>query len=95
MGKELALRKQVRVKKDILAPHFYIIKLEFTRVYIFLIFTLKHRLCLSTIYVSSKNMKILKKKKKKKKKKKNKQPKIVIFTAVKNRCMLHGRVFVI
>ena len=22
------------------------------------------------------------------------QPKIVIFTAVKNRCMLHGRVFV-
>ena len=23
------------------------------------------------------------------------QPKIVIFTAVKNRCMLHGRVFVI
>ena len=22
------------------------------------------------------------------------QPKIVIFTAVKNRCMLHGRVFI-
>ena len=28
------------------------------------------------------------------KKVKNIQPKIVIFTAVKNRCMLHGRVFV-
>ena len=26
--------------------------------------------------------------------KKKKQPKILIFTAVKNRCMLHGRVFV-
>ena len=25
---------------------------------------------------------------------KENQPKIVIFTAVKNRCMLHGRVFV-
>ena len=28
------------------------------------------------------------------KKVKNIPPKIVIFTAVKNRCMLHGRVFV-
>ena len=34
--------------------------------------------------VLSKNMKIVTKIK----------PKIVIFTAVKNRCMLHGRVFV-
>ena len=37
-----------------------------------------------TIYVLRKNMKIIKKF----------QPKIVIFTAVKNRCMLHGRVFI-
>ena len=28
------------------------------------------------------------------KKVKKKTPKIVIFTAVKNRCMLHGRVFI-
>ena len=39
-----------------------------------------------TIYVLSKNMKIVKKKN---------QIKIVIFTAMKNRCKLHGRVFVI
>ena len=38
-----------------------------------------------TIYVLSKNMKIVK----------IFQPKIAIFIAVKNRCILHGRVFVI
>ena len=38
-----------------------------------------------TIYVLSKNMKMVKKKN---------QLKIVIFTAVKNRCILHWRVFV-
>ena len=37
-----------------------------------------------TIYVLSKNLKIVN----------INQPKIVIFTAVKNCCMLHGRVFV-
>ena len=37
-----------------------------------------------TIYVLSKNIKIIKKN----------QPKIVIFIAMKNRCILHGRVFV-
>ena len=37
-----------------------------------------------TIYVLSKTMKIVKKF----------QLKIVIFSAVKNRCILHGRVFV-
>ena len=37
-----------------------------------------------TIYVLSKNMKIVQKI----------QLKIVIFTAMKNRCILHGRVFV-
>ena len=37
-----------------------------------------------TIYVLNKNMKIVKKN----------QLKIVIFTEVKNRCILHGRVFV-
>ena len=66
-------------------------------IHFFLIFALKHRLwvlvrtaslrrfqCLPTIYVLRKNMKIIKKI----------LMKIFIFTAVKNRCMLHGRVFV-
>ena len=53
-------------------------------IHYFLIFVLKHRLWVPTIYVLIKNMK----------KVKNIQTKIVIFTAVKNRCMLHGRVFV-
>ena len=81
-----------------LTPHFYIVKLGFTGVYIFLIFDLKHRLWIlvrtaslrrfyriPTIYVLSKN-------------KKNItifHLKIIIFTAVKNCCILHGRVFVI
>ena len=59
----------------------------------FLIFALKHILWVlvltaskrvPTIYVLSKNMKLVK----------HFQLKIVIFTAVKNRCILHGRVFV-
>ena len=41
--------------------------------------------CIHNIYVLSKNMKIVKKKI---------QLKIVIFTAMENRCILHGRVFV-
>ena len=45
----------------------------------------KNFLCVPTIYVLSKNMKIMK----------TFQPKIVIFIAVKNRCMLHGHVFVV
>ena len=56
-----------------------------TRVYkglhYFLIFALKR---VPTIYVLSKNMKIVKKI----------QLKTVIFTALKNRCILHGLVFV-
>ena len=81
--------------ENLLTPHFYIVKLGFTGVYI--IFALKYRLWklvrtassrqfyrVPTIYVLSKNMKIVKKI----------ELKIVIFTAVKNRCMLHGHVFV-
>ena len=41
-------------------------------------------LACNTIYVLSKNVKVVK----------HIQQKFVIFTAVKNRCMLHGRVFV-
>ena len=75
-----------------LTPHFYIVKLGFTGVYIiFLFFALKHRLwvlvrtaSIPTIYVLSKNMKIVK----------IFRLKIVIFTALKNRCMLDGRDFV-
>ena len=65
-------------------------------IHYFLIFALKHILWVlvrttsmrrfqrePTIYVFSKNMKIVQKI----------QLKIVIFTAVKNRCILHGRVF--
>ena len=53
-----------------LTPHFYIVKLGFKGIPYFLIFALKHRLWvlvrtlnrLPTIYVLSKNMKIVKKK---------------------------------
>ena len=67
------------------APHFYIVKEGFTRVYIFLIFALKHRLCVPMIYVLSKN-------------KKNItifHLKIIIFTAMKNRRILHRHVIVL
>ena len=47
-------------------------------------FALKHRLWVLTICVLSKNKKIVK----------QIQLKIVNFTAVKNLCMSHGRVFV-
>ena len=53
-----------------ITPHFYIVKLGFTGVYI--------------IFLLSKNMNIVKKI----------QPKIVIFTAVNNLCILHEHVFV-
>ena len=53
-------------------------------IHYFLIFALKHILWVPTIYVLSKNIK----------KVKRIQLKIVIFTAVKNRCILHGLVFV-
>ena len=69
---------------DPLTPHFYIVKLGFTGVYIFLIFALKHRSWVPTIYVFSKN-------------KKNIaffHLKIFIFTAVKYYCILYGCVFV-
>ena len=68
-----------------LTPHrFYIVKLGFTGVLIFTYFALnidcvEHNLCLEQNY---------------KKMSKYIQLKIFIFTAVKNRCMLHGRVCV-
>ena len=72
-----------------LTPHFYIVKLGFTGVYIFfLIFAPKHRLWVRvrvpTIYVWSKNknnIKIF-------------HLKIIIFTAVKYCSILHGHVCV-
>ena len=72
-----------------LTPHFYIVKLGFTGgLHYFLIFALKHMLWVlvrtASIYVLSKNMKIVK----------TFQLKFVIFTAVKNSCILYGRVFV-
>ena len=78
-------------------PHFYIIKLAFTGVYVFLIFAPKHRLWVlvrsasvrrflrvPTIYVLSKNKKNIK----------SFHLKIKIFTVLKNCCILQGRVFV-
>ena len=80
-----------------LTPHFYIVKLGFTGVFIFFDFTLKHRLWVlvrtasvrrfkrvPTIYVLSKNKNIIK----------NFHLKIIFFTAVKYCCILHGRVCV-
>ena len=74
---------------DPLIPHFYIVKLGFTGVYIIFLFFLlnidcgyalepPHNLC------SEQKFEIVKKN----------QLKIVIFTAVKNCYMSHGRVFV-
>ena len=71
-----------------LTPHFYIVKVGFTGVFIIFLFLLLNIYCGYSlepkIYVLSKNMKIVK----------QFQLKIVNFTAVKNRCILHGRVFV-
>ena len=65
-------------------PRFYIEKVGFTRVYIFLLFLLQNIDCVPTIYVLSKNQKNIKKN----------YLKIIIFTAVKYCCILHGRVCV-
>ena len=83
--------------EDPLTSHSYIVKVGFTGVYSFSYFcsktyivgtrynrlkvailTCTHSICFEQKYENSK---------------KN-QPKIVIFIAVKNRCLLHGRVFV-
>ena len=73
-----------------LTPHFYLVKLGFTGEYIiFLFFSLKHifneavltcppNICFEQKYENSQKS----------------QLKIVIFTAVNNRSILHGRVFV-
>ena len=75
-------------------PLLYIKTGVYRGVHYFLIFALKHILwvlveavltCTHKVYVLSKKMKIVNKF----------QLKIVIFTAVKNRCILHGRVFVV
>ena len=63
-----------------LTPHFYIVKLGFTGVYIIFLFLLENIDC----GYSLENKKIVKKN----------YLKIVIFKAVKNRSILHGRVFV-
>ena len=72
-----------------ITPHFYNSKTRVYRgIHDFLIFALKHRLRrflrVLTTYVLSKNKKNIK----------IFQLKIIIFTAVKNCCILHGRVFV-
>ena len=75
-----------------LKPHFYIVKLGFTGVFIFLIFALKHRLWVlvrtaslrPTIYVLSKNKKICH----------IFTSKNIIFSTFRNCFILHGHVFV-
>ena len=78
---------------DPFTPHFYIVKLGFTGVHILFLFLVQNIDCgysleppkrVPTNNVLSKNMKIVKKI----------QLKIVIFTAMKNCCILHGRVCV-
>ena len=65
-----------------LTPHFYIVKLEVTGVYIFFhIFALKHRLWVLVRIASLKNITIF-------------HLKIIVFIAVKKCSILHGRVFV-
>ena len=55
---KLNITKTYLYNVDPLKPHFYIVKLGFTGVYvIFLISAQKFRLCVPTIYVLSKNMK--------------------------------------
>ena len=77
--------KQVRVMYTRLHPTFIIVKLGFTGVFIFLIFALKHRLWVlvrtASLSRNKKNITIF-------------HLKIIIFTAVKYWCILHGRVFV-
>ena len=69
-----------------ITPHFYIVKLGFTGVYIFFLilfsdidcgYSLEPPLCFEQKYENSKKI----------------QPKIVIFTAVKNRYILHRACF--
>ena len=70
-------------------PLLYRLAEVYRGIHYFLIFALKHILWVhvrtASIYVLSKNMKIVKKKN---------QMKVVIFTAVKNGCIFHWRVFV-
>ena len=88
---KFGIRKTCPCNVHPLTPHFYIVKLGFTGLHNFLIFALKHRLgvlvriaSVPTIYVLSKNKNII-----------IFYLKFFIFTAVKNRCVLHGHVFVI
>ena len=78
-----------------LTPHFYIVNLAFTGVYLIFLFLLQNIDCgyslggstvypQSTIYVSSKNKKNVKKFHKR----------IIISTAVKNRSIVHGHFIV-
>ena len=85
---------------DPLTPHFYIVKLGFTGVYIIFLFLLQNIDCGYTLEPPHLTEAVLKCThnpcfEQKKKKIVNKfQLKIIIFTAMKNRCILHGRVFV-
>ena len=72
-----------------LAPHFYIVKLGFTGVYIFLIFALKHRLWV-LVRIASPNLCFAPKLEKYH----IFHLKFIIFTAVKNCCILHELVFI-
>ena len=57
-GGGVCITKTSQYNFDFLKPHFFIVKLGFTGVYIiFLISAQKHRLWVLTIIVSSKNMK--------------------------------------
>ena len=77
-GMNNASCKHVRIVNTPLTPHFYTVKLGFTGVVIEAVLTSTHNLCFEQKYENCQ---------------KN-QLKIVIFTAVKNPCMLHGHVFV-
>ena len=76
-----------------LTHHFYIVKLGFTGVYIFSYFALNIDCGYSCEAVLTCTLNLCFEQKILRKNKKNKL-KIVIFSAVKNRCILHGRVFV-
>ena len=62
-----------------LTPHFYIVKLRFTGVYIFFLFLLQN--IINVLSKNKKNIIIF-------------HLKIIIFSAMKYRCILHGHVCV-
>ena len=89
----ISITKTSPCKEHPLIPHFYIVKLGFTGVYFFVIFAPKHRLwvLVRTASVRCNHNLCFEQKKKNIK---NFHLKIIIFTAVKNCSILHGRVFI-